>query len=64
MYKQTKLCFKKDIWSNFVAIHEIKPVLTLNKAIYVGFSILDWSKYIMYEFHDKYIKSKLDANLN
>ena len=41
MYKQTKLCFKKDIWSNFLAIHEIKPVLTLNKAIYVGFSILD-----------------------
>ena len=26
---------------NFVAIHEIKPVLTLNKTVYVGFSILD-----------------------
>ena len=26
---------------NFVAIHEIKPVLMLNKPIYVGFSILD-----------------------
>ena len=25
---------------NFVAIHEIKPVLTLNKPVYVGFSIL------------------------
>ena len=24
---------------NFVAIHKIKPVLTLNKPIYVGFSI-------------------------
>ena len=24
---------------NFVAVHEIKPVLTLNKPIYVGFSI-------------------------
>ena len=24
---------------NFVAIHEIKPVLTFNKPIYVGFSI-------------------------
>ena len=26
---------------NFVAVHEIKPVLTLDEPIYVGFSILD-----------------------
>ena len=48
---------------NFVAIHEIKPVLTLNKPIDVRFSILDVSKYLMYEFHYKYIKSKFDAKL-
>ena len=47
----------------FVAIHEIKPVLTLNKPISAGFSILDLSKYLMYKFHYKCIKSKFDVNL-
>ena len=51
--------FSKD----FVAIHEIKPVLILNKPIYVGFSILDLSKLLMYEFHYKDIKSKFHAKL-
>ena len=48
---------------NLVAIHEIKPVLTLDKPIYVGFSILDLTKYSMFEFHYKYIKRKYDAKL-
>ena len=29
---------------NYAAIHEIKPVLTLKKPIYVGFSDLELSK--------------------
>ena len=41
--------FKK----NFVAIHEIKQVLTLDKPIYVGFNILDLGKYLMYQLHYK-----------
>ena len=41
---------QKIFSKNFVAIHKIKPVLTLNKPIYVGFSILYLSKYLMYEF--------------
>ena len=35
---------QKIFRKNFNAIHEIKPVLTLRKPIYVGFSNLDLSK--------------------
>ena len=28
---------------NYAAIHEIKPVFTLNKPIYVGFTVLELS---------------------
>ena len=54
---------QKIFSKNVVAIHELKPVLTLNKPIYVGFSTLDLSKLLMYGFHYKYIKSKFDAKL-
>ena len=47
----------------FVAIYEIKAVLTLDKPIYVGFSILDLRKLLMYEFHQKYIQTKYNAKL-
>ena len=39
--------FSKDL----VAIHEIKPVLTLDKPIYVGFNVLDLRNSLMYDFH-------------
>ena len=54
---------QKIFSKNFVAIHEIKPVLTLDKPIYAGFSILDLSELLMYEFHYKCIKSKFSADL-
>ena len=54
---------QKIFSKNFVAIHEIILVLTVNKPVCVGFSILDLSKLLMYELHYKYIKSKFDAKL-
>ena len=47
---------------NYAAIHEIKPVLTLNKTIYVAFTVLELSKWLMYDFHYNFIKIILTLN--
>ena len=54
---------QKIFSKKFVAIHQIKSVLTLDKPIYVGFSILELSKLLMYKFHYEYIKNKFDVKL-
>ena len=51
----------KIFGKGFAGIHEIKPVLTLNKPIYAGFTVLELSKRLMYDFHYGFIKKRFDA---
>ena len=48
---------------NFVAIHCVKTVLTLNKPIYAGFCILELSKLLKYQFHYKHVLKTLNAKM-
>ena len=54
---------QKIFSKNFVALHETKPVLTLDKPIFVGFNILDLSKLLIYEFHYAYVEKKYNVKL-
>ena len=53
----------KIFGKDYFAVHEIKPVLMLNKLLYVGFTVLDLSKWLMYDFHYNFIKKHFDAEL-
>ena len=55
----TQKSFNKD----YAAIHEIKPVLMLNKPIYAGFTVLELSNWMMYDFHHNFIKRNFNAEL-
>lgn len=49
------------IFNNDLASVELsKQKLILNRPIYVGFSILDLSKVLMYDFHYNYVKKRYE----
>ena len=47
----------------YAAIHEIKPALILIKPIYVGFTVLDLSKWKMHDFYYNFIKKNFNTKL-
>ena len=49
--------------TNFIAVHLMKTVLTLNKPVYVGFCILELSKLLMYQCHHDYVLKTFNARL-
>ena len=54
---------RKILGKNFAAIHEIEPVLTLNRPVYVGFTVLKLSKWLMHDLHYNFIEKHFDAEL-
>ena len=48
----------KNFNENLAAVHYVKDELLLDKPIYTGFSVLELSKTLMYDFHYGYIKNK------
>ena len=49
---------RKIFNENLVSVHMKKTSLTMNKPVYLGMSILDLSKTVMFDFHYQYIKPK------
>lgn len=68
--KASKLMMKtnfkdRTIYSeNHMAIHQHKETIKFDKAIYVGFAILDVSKTFMYDFHYNVMKNKYGNKIN
>lgn len=44
---------------NLVGVHKQKQVIHLNKPVYLGQTILDDSKYLMYDFHYNFMLKKI-----
>ena len=59
--RKSNFISQKVFAKNFIAVHQIKTVLTLNKPIYIGFCILELSKLLMYKFHYDYVMSRFNS---
>ena len=56
------ISFKILFNENLVAVHNIKQKLYMDQPIYVGISIVDLSKYHMYNFHYGFIKNEYGSD--
>ena len=55
---RNKLSYLKFLTENLLAIEIRKTQILMNKPNYLGLSILDLSKTVIYEFQHDYVKSK------
>ena len=51
----------KIFGNNLVAIRRRKVALKLNRPVYIGMCISEYSKVLIYEFHHAYIKKNFDS---
>ena len=63
-YTSRSTCVNWKVFeNNLAAIHEKKISLTLNKPIYVGFTVLETSKWEMCNFHYNFMIRKFNTRL-
>ena len=59
---RTQFSYYKFFYRNLLAIEMRKTQILTNKPVYLGLSILDISKTVMYEFQCDYVKPKYGEN--
>ena len=63
-YEWRLTCINWKIYNKkLIVIHEKKISLTLNKPIYVGVTVLEISKWEMYNFHSNFMIRKFNTRL-
>ena len=62
--KSRPTCINWNVFENNLgAIHKKKISLTLNKPVYVGFTVLELSKWEIFNFHYKFMIKKFNTKL-